>query len=193
MDKKMDDLEAIKVIINTLENFEISDRQRILRWTLEKMNINIGVERAPQSTSTSITMSSENHETRGFQDIKTFISEKNPNSDNQFAACVAYYYKFQAPPELKKDEISSEVLQEACRLASRVRLGDPGKTLRNAMDGGLLNKGGERGYYSINTVGENLVAMALPGGTSSAVKKTLRISGSKNKKSNLKSKRKKNK
>jgi hypothetical protein len=95
-------------------------------------------------------------------DIKSFVAAKDPKSDNQFAATVAYYYRFEAPENQRADSITAETLQEATRLSGRNRLGDPGKTLRNAKDQGYLDAA-DRGAFKINSVGENLVAMTLPG------------------------------
>jgi hypothetical protein len=89
------------------------------------------------------------------------VEKKIPSSDTQFAATVAYYYRFEAPAHLRKESITSEELQEACRQVGRDRLPKPAQTLVNAHHQGLLDRG-ERGAYIINTVGENLVAMALP-------------------------------
>jgi len=85
-----------------------------------------------------------------------------------FAATVAYYYRFQAPEPQRKTAVTANDLQEACRLADRDRLVKPAQTLINAHGQGLLDKAGERGSYAINTVGENLVAMALPNSAPSA-------------------------
>ena len=115
--------------------------------------------------------------------IKSFITDKAPSSNNEFAATVAYFYRFEAAEALRKDSVTSEDLQEACRLAGRERLHDPGKTLRHAHEVGLLNKSGDRGAYSISTVGENLVAVALPSG----VKKGRNLKGSRRKNSTSKS------
>lgn len=97
--------------------------------------------------------------------IKSFIAEKAPSSDNQFAAAVAYYYRFEAPEAARKEAITADDLQEACRLAGRTRVAKPAQTLINAHNGGLLDKAAERGSYAISTVGENLVPMALPSGS----------------------------
>lgn len=75
---------------------------------------------------------------------------------------MAYYYRFEAPAEERKDTITSEVLQESTRLAGRNRLTKPVMTLNNSKNLGYLDPVG-RGSFKINTVGENLVAMALPG------------------------------
>ena len=80
----------------------------------------------------------------------------------QFAAVVAYYYRFEAPSDESLESISPEVLQNAARLANRHRLSRPRQTLLNAKAQGYLDLA-ERGQYRINSVGENLVAMTLPG------------------------------
>ncbi len=96
-------------------------------------------------------------------DIKTFIATKKPNKDVQFAAAVAYYYRFEAAPAERKDAIDKDDLQEATRKAGRERFGNPLATLNNAHKLGLLDRGAEKGTFTINSVGENLVAMTLPG------------------------------
>ncbi len=97
------------------------------------------------------------------KDIRSFISAKNPRSDVQLAATAAYYYQFEAPPSQKKVSIGKDDLQDACRKSGRARLRSPYKTLHNAHRLGLLDKADEAGKFSINAVGENLVAMTLPG------------------------------
>jgi len=89
------------------------------------------------------------------------VDSKNPKSDNQFAAVVAYYYAFEAPVDQRLDSISADTLREASRLAQRKRLATPLVTLNHAKNRGYLDIA-ERGQYRINSVGENLVAMALP-------------------------------
>ena len=94
--------------------------------------------------------------------IKSFVESKSPKSDMQFAAVVAYYYRFEAPVDERRDTISAETLQDAARLANRERPASPAQTLLNAKGQGYLDTV-SRGQYRINSVGENLVAMALPG------------------------------
>jgi hypothetical protein len=96
------------------------------------------------------------------------MSSKNPGSDVQFATAVAYYHKFEAPPGQRKNAINSDDLQEACRTTGRTRLSNPNKTLTNALSRGYLDRSGERGTFAINTVGENLIVVALPEGTGQA-------------------------
>lgn len=154
-----DDLEAVKLVVQALEGFDPVDQERIIRWASEK----IGLKATPAAVTASPTPTVPTSANSHAQDIKSFMASKNPRSDNQFATAVAYYYKFEAPTSERKDTITAEDLQEACRQTGRKRLKSPGQTLINALHSGLLNKGGQRGTYLINTVGENLVAMALPG------------------------------
>lgn len=163
----MDDLEAVRSIVEILEKFDDAEvRERIVRWSLEKTGLQLsGFEpKRDGGADPASTHGGRLFGGGGASDIKSFIAKKSPASDNQFAAAVAYYYAFEAPTQDRKGSISPSDLTEACRMAGRARLGDPAKTLSNAKDMGYLDKI-DRGTYKINTVGENLVAMTLPGGS----------------------------
>jgi hypothetical protein len=173
MSKPPDDLEAIRTIAAALEPFEVADRQRILRYVLDKLNLTV-----PASASTQNTTQKEPGRTEtppphpglptqtGITNLSSFVNEKSPKNDVQFAATVAYFHRFEAPPDKRKTEINAQDLQDACRLAPRKRFKYPGQTLRNAKNLGLLDNGSKEGFYAINSVGENLVAMTLPSGVS---------------------------
>ncbi len=167
-----DDFEAVRAIVTALQPFQRDDQERILRWAREK----IGISAVPPAAAAApaapaahvppapgVTPPAQAAPSTA-TNIKTFIAEKNPQGDTHFAATVAYYYQFQAPEGQRKDAITSDDLQDACRLASRTRLKRPIATLSNALRDGLLDKA-ERGAYKLNSVGENLVAMALPSAT----------------------------
>lgn len=169
MSQNLDDLEAVRILVSTLEKFEKNDQERIIRWAKEKLGIPI-IEQSTSSAHASVDSSAHAqdgqraapHSKTKSKDLKSFYEEKKPSSDMQFATFVAYYYKFEAPESERKDNIDSEILQDATRLANRDRLNDPNKTLRNAKFNGYLDSGEGRGFYKINTVGENLIAMTLP-------------------------------
>ena len=169
MIQQLDDLEAVRTLITTLEKFEKDAQERIIRWAREKLGLEISLQTQPHLHSTAPTTLPqispvEHHPSK---DLKSFVNEKNPSSDMQFAATVAYYYRFEAPHSERKESIDSNILQNAARLANRTRLSKPGQTLINAGFNGMLDKADEKGFYKINTVGENLVAMILPQGSSS--------------------------
>jgi len=175
MAKTPDDLEAVRIVTTALSGFSPDEQERILRWAREKIGLapaarSLPEVRAPQIPPGAITTRSTavavapQVPTSG-KDLKTFVLDKNPKNDVQFAATVAYFYRFESLPEQRKNEIDAAILQDACRLAGRERFKNPRVTLNNAKNLGLLDSGSEAGKFSINTVGENLVAMTLPGHT----------------------------
>lgn len=164
MTDKADDLEAVRKVTQVLSEFAAADQERIIRWTREK----IGLPAQPRETAEDqggapSTGSIQRELAGGVTDIRTFVAQKNPASDNQYAATVAYYYRFVAPQATRKEFITADDLQQACRLTGRNRFARPAQTLINAHTNGLLDKGSSRGEYTISTVGENLVAVTLPG------------------------------
>jgi hypothetical protein len=162
-----DDLEAVRAVVASLKGFEPKDQERIIRWAREKLGL-AALAAAVASDKASAGRDESQHTDssipRKQADIKTFVDLKKPQTDIQFASAVAYYYRFEAPESLRKASITAADLQEACRQTGRLRFKGPSKTLGNAHQQGYLDKGGERGTYVVNTVGENLVAMALPEG-----------------------------
>jgi len=166
-----DDFEAVRTVVATLEVFEPEDQERILRWAREKLGLSaapavastagMGIEAFAERTTADTRTPAASTKA---SDIRTFIANKRPQTDSQFAAAVAYYYRFEAPEPQRKDTITADDLQGACRQTGRERFTRPAQTLVNAHNQGYLDKGSGRGSYAINTVGENLVAMALPEG-----------------------------
>lgn len=163
----LDDLEAVRAVVTALEKFQAADQHRILRWAQEKLGLTGSSGSPPDMVKEPHAQAlNRQHAQPHFggtaPDIRTFILQKNPMSDTQFAAAVAYYHRFEAPA--KKETIVADDLQDACRKVGRARLPRPAQTLVNAHSQGVLDKGAERGTYALSTVGENLVAVALPAG-----------------------------
>jgi hypothetical protein len=170
MAKTTDDLEAVRIVAEALVGFSPDDQERIIRWAREKLGLapgsgNLPNAQVPQSSSPSARPPEPNatQPAAAGRDLKTFVNDKGPKNDVQFAAAVAYFYHYEALPQQRRSEIDPRLLQDACRLAGRKRLKNPLMTLNNAKKLGLLDSGSGRGQFAINTVGENLVAMTLPG------------------------------
>lgn len=157
-----DEYDALRTIVKTLEAFGSEDQSRILRWTAEKLGLSqVPRTASPTAAAPAAPLSTPDVSVAGgATDIKSFVAQKKPKNDMQFAAVVAYYYRFEAAE--KKESITQADLLEACRMANYTRPPAPGQTLRNAVNAGLLDKA-ERGAFSVNSVGENLVAVTLPG------------------------------
>lgn len=169
-----DDFDIAKGIFDQLKDLPAERQQRVLRWIAESLGVAPGSSAPPTQGTVLPTPPATSFAPAaggtGATDIKTFIAAKAPKSDNQFAAAVAYFYRFEAPPVQRRDSINGDALQEAARLAGRKRLANPRVTLNNAKAAGYLD-GAAPGEFTINSVGENLVAMTLPGGAETVAKK----------------------
>ena len=164
-----DDLEAVRAVVAALDGFAADEQERVIRWAREKLKLPVSVSsRLPVENAATqhqpVSQPAGILTTTGeptAKDLRTFVAEKKPTSDVQFAATVAYYHRFEAPEAQRKTEIVADDLGEACRLVNRERLHNPLQTLQNARNLGLLDRP-RRGVFAINSVGENLVAMTLP-------------------------------
>lgn len=170
MTKPADDLEAIRLVIQALEPFDSKDRERIVRWAEEKLGMTSASTITPPTGSAAAPNPALPHQAAapaptpatGVKDIKTFVMAKQPKSDNQMAAVVAYFHHFEAAAGERKESIGKEDLIDACRKSDRKRPARPEQVLVNTYHAGLLDKAGTAGQYRLNSVGENLVAMVLP-------------------------------
>lgn len=166
-----DDFDLAKEIFDKLKDLSSDRRDRVLRWVAEGLGTSWAFAQPPalssQPHTTPSLVSSNAGVAPAFVDIKSFMASKAPKSDTQFAAAVAYYYRFEAPPAQRRDTIDGQTLQEAARMAGRKRVTNPRFTLNNAKAAGYLDGDSSTGF-SINSVGENLVAMTLPGGGDSS-------------------------
>jgi hypothetical protein len=161
-----DDYEAVRNVVETLQSFDPKDQERILRWAREKLGLAAAPKEAAAPTGYASSHGDDKPSTvEKPMDIKRFVDLKKPLSDSQFAATVAYYYRFEAPEPQRKPSITAADLVEACRRTGRERIKHAAQTLVNAHTQGYMDKGAERGTYVVNTVGENLVALALPDDT----------------------------
>jgi len=162
---KADDLEAVRTLAATLEPFKGDERERIIRWARERLGMP-STGGAPPSgfvpEPTAIEAAEKPAAPASGTDIRSFVAQKDPKSDVHFAATVAYYHQFVAPVDQRKNSITREDLVEACRQVDRKRPKVPAQVLVNAFQDGVLDRG-KKGHYELNSVGENLVAMALPG------------------------------
>jgi hypothetical protein len=169
-----DEFSAAKKIVEALKGLERPQQERAIRFASEALGLQLAkspsVAPSPTlsvaagsqpSAGTHFTTSETNRQV----DIRQFAASKNPKSDQQFAAVVAYYYQFEAPPDERTDVINAEILGNAARLTNRRR---PSRhALNNAKRAGYLDSTGH-GNFRLNTVGENLVAITLPGGEASS-------------------------
>ena len=120
----------------------------------------------------------------GVHDIRSLRTAKNPKSDNEMAALVAYYLKHLAPPEERKESIATADIEKYFVQANYPLPKQPRLTLANAKNAGYFDPA-ERGFFKLNPVGHNLVAHGLGKDGGDSVPSRIR----KTKKSNPKSKK----
>jgi hypothetical protein len=185
--KDLDDLQAVRELVQLLEPFSKEDRERIIRWSREKLGMAQAGETKSEDQATT-------GETAAISptDIKSFLLEKRPASENQMAAAVAFYYHFVAPEGERRDYITKEDLIDAARQADWQRPKRPAQVLVNSYSAGLFDRG-EKGQYKLNSVGENLVAMVLPEDEGKGVKPSKRRSRKTPKKRSKKTSKKRKK
>ncbi|HEV8131491.1 MAG TPA: hypothetical protein VGQ81_09570 [Acidobacteriota bacterium] len=122
------DFDAAKAVADQLIGMEKERQQRILRWVAENLGLNLGGPAAAErrtegadagggGTSSADQGGQAVYQRQRSADIKTFVDLKKPKSDVQFAAVVAYYYRFEAPAESRRGFMDAQVLQEAIRRA----------------------------------------------------------------------------
>jgi hypothetical protein len=159
--------DAAKAIVDAVSKLDKPSQALAMRFATETLGLQPTPQahQPPPSASQSLPASAPTggggsaHST----DIKQFTAAKAPKTDQQFAAVVAYFYRFEAPESERRDTIDKDTLKEAIRLVGgRHQPKDPFATLNNAKNSGYLDSAGS-GQFRINSVGENLVAMALPG------------------------------
>ncbi|MHB0769275.1 hypothetical protein [Bradyrhizobium sp. 5.13L] len=153
------EFDAAKIIAETLAGLDRPQQERALRFASEALGLKMPDTSTARQAEHLPSVETVREPTRAL-DIKQFTDSKAPQSDQQFAAVVAYYYLFEAPAHTRRETINAEFLGEAARLATRKR---PSRyALNNAKRAGYLDSAGH-GEFRLNTVGENLVAITLPG------------------------------
>jgi hypothetical protein len=161
--------EEIKAILSGRDQTE---QERIIRWVNESLGLSaastviantaLPSATAPQVPSVPSVKTHSHPTTAEKKDIRSFVDEKKPKNDVQFAAVAAYFYRFSAPEVERKDTIIAKDLDNAGRQARGYAFKKSLQTLSNARTLGYFDSAG-RGEFKLNAVGENLVAMALPG------------------------------
>ena len=126
--------DAAKTIVETLQGLDKPSQLLAMRFAAETLGLqSASVTQTPVTPVMPASTSASSSDTVGAphsMDIKQFTAAKAPKSDQQFAAVVAYFYRFEAPEAQRKDTLDADSLLEAARLAGRKRPGNPRFTRR---------------------------------------------------------------
>jgi hypothetical protein len=133
-----DVFDAAKLIVETLKGLDQQKQVQAIRFASEALGLSgLSTVQSPSVAASQTPKAEPIHS----MDIRQFTDLKAPKSDQQFAAVVAYFYRFEAPETQRKESIDAATLQEAARLANRNRPPRPGMTLNNAKNAGYLDSG----------------------------------------------------
>jgi hypothetical protein len=161
-------LDAAKKIVEELNGMTPDHQALALRFALETMGLKAFPAQSPPITNSTAPAASPQQTPTHVSgadhsaDIRSFTAMKSPKSDRQFTAVVAYFYQFEARPDDRRDSINGEIMKEAARLAGWPQVARWSMTLTNAKNAGYLDAAGG-GNFKLSSVGENLVAITLPG------------------------------
>lgn len=142
------ELKAIETITNILQPLDKTAQQRVLQYAMQHLGLQ--VEQADLSPPKQQVV-----------DIRSLRDQKQPSSDTEMAAIVAYYLSELAPEEYRKDTIVTKDITTYFNQAGHPLPTGPQFTLPNAKAAGYFESAG-RGKYKLNPVGHNLVAYGLP-------------------------------
>lgn len=187
-------LDAAQEIVAQLTGMTSEHQRLALKFAIETLGLQL-----PAALSTTATppvhlpVQTPPHLASGgdhTSNIRSFTATKKPQSDQQFTAVVAYFYQFEAKPGDRKEAVDADTMKEAARLAGWPQVQRWNMTLTNAKNAGYLDAAGS-GKFKLSSVGENLVAITLPGDGGPGRGKRNNVSKKSKKKSSKKSARKK--
>lgn len=158
----VDELEVLRKVDDALTQVGPEERERILAYVIEKHDISLrnGPRQFPPPTQQLSSMPSRDADMRfsdrPTQSPKDFLHEKQPSTDIERMACLAYYLCHNRDtPHFKTLDISKLNTE-----AAQIKFSNPAQTVRNATNAGLLASAG-KGKKLISAIGERFVD-ALP-------------------------------
>jgi hypothetical protein len=157
------EIRALQVVIDALEPLDDEARSRVFEYTLKRLGMR------DLSTSSAAATSTQEEPTPDaallvpthLTDIRSLRQAKQPKSAVEMAAVVAYYLSEVAPPDERREGVTTADIeryfkQAQYRLPQRMDM-----TLHNGVAAGYFDRTG-RGEFRLNPVGFNLVTQTLP-------------------------------
>src|SRR6266851_8062321 len=112
------EFDAVKAFVEALKRLEPKIQERALRYASEALGLQFPMP--SQGTAGQLAPTADRSlpappVPSPALDIKSFMNKKAPRTDTQFAAAVAYYYRFEAPEAQRKNWINAKDLADAAR------------------------------------------------------------------------------
>jgi hypothetical protein len=171
IDSEDAELKAIQAILSALAGLDAQAKERVFDYVFRRL----GIARAPTATSTPtvVVASHAPLAPRGGQvpaapsapsltDVRSFASTKQPSTDMERVAVVAYFLSELASGSDHKPSITAEDITKYFKQANFPLPARPRQTLHNAKNAGYLDAAAETGAFRLNPVGHNLVVHGLP-------------------------------
>jgi hypothetical protein len=160
---------AIEQVIGALEPLDDQARSRVLEYAFKRLGIDeIGIGEKPAHASQLETPKDPPTIPQvAVTDIRSLRETKQPKSANEMAAVIGYYLAEVAPEAERKTAIGTAEIEKYFKQGQHPLPEAPGRTLINAAAAGYFDKV-ERGLYSLNPVGHNLVTHGLPRASSAS-------------------------
>ncbi|MBA7636381.1 hypothetical protein ES703_43999 [subsurface metagenome] len=159
------ELKAIETIINVLRPLDKTTQQRVLQYAMKHLGLQAEqADQLPPALDRNIGAQVEQLTQRlqkKVVDIRTLRDQKQPSSDNEMAAIVAYYLSELAPEKSRKNTIGPGDIRTYFNQAGHPLPQRADVTLPNAKAAGYFESVGY-GKYQLNPVGHNLVVHGLP-------------------------------
>ncbi|RKZ36142.1 MAG: hypothetical protein DRQ49_18405 [Gammaproteobacteria bacterium] len=159
------ELKAIETITKTLADLDKAAQQRVLQYSMQHLDLHVEhfnqLPAIPPEKKGEQAKQSMQHLQQLPVDIRSLSDQKQPNSDMEMAAIVAYYLSEVAPEDERKDSIVTKDIKKYFKQAGYPLPGGPQFTLPNAKAAGYFESAGH-GKYKLNPVGYNLVVHGLP-------------------------------
>jgi hypothetical protein len=165
------DVKAISALIAALKPLTAESRLHVLDFVVKKFAIPLQITQDPILPAGSIAPATANVQVLApapapapprVVDIRSFANEKQPKTVNEKVALIAYYLAQLAQEGERRDYlISDDIKKYFVQAGFELPSAPAGVTLIHAKNAGYLNAS-ERGQYTLNAVGHNLVAHKLP-------------------------------
>ena len=151
---------TVSRIIELLDTLSESDREHALRTVATWSRIGLPSADRTASSLAPLPLSYQDRDEEKFSDrpllsVKDFIFEKDPATEAERLACLAYYLThYQDTPHFKTVDLSRLNTEAAQR-----KLSNPTVAANNAMRDGFFVQAPKAGYKQLSAMGERFVQL----------------------------------
>lgn len=156
------DFHTVARIVSLLEPMSREDRERVLATVSIWLEMSAAQPHLPAPRLVTSSIASSNYSSSPFAprdpiSAKEFLLEKEPRTDADRVACLAYYLThYRDTPEFKTVDISRLNTEAAQR-----KFSNAAQAMKNAVRDGFLTASAKKGFRQLSAMGEQYVN-ALP-------------------------------